>query len=142
MVEECPRIEPNLSTECTASTVETTVETTGILSSKGELGGYGGKEGGEPAGALDPGWARALSSRASCTLGRCAYANPDGRPNRYLGAMGCDGYHASRSTDADGRVTVRWGLCPRHREWWRRERIRQNAAKVVRMPHAGLGPER
>src|SRR5215471_5025679 len=29
MVEECPRIEPDLSTECTGSTVETTVETDG-----------------------------------------------------------------------------------------------------------------
>lgn len=95
-----------------------------------------------PAGALNPAWARALHSAASCALGRCAYADPAKRPNRWMAAQGCDGYHASEHIDPDGRVTVRWYLCPRHVEWWRQERIRVNAAKVVRLPHAGLGPER
>src|SRR5262245_32992903 len=92
-------------------------------------GGSGGEER-KPLprdpGALEPGWAHALESAAWCKLGRCAYANPEWRsPDRYLAATGCDGYQASRSAEADGRVTVRWGHCPRHREWWRHERVRR-----------------
>lgn len=92
--------------------------------------------------AIEPSWARALHSQAACALGRCAYADPTKRPNRSVGAQGCDGYHATRTAEPDGRVTVRWGLCTRHREWWRLERIRVAAAKAPRAPHPGLGPER
>jgi len=137
-----------LSTLSTPPTVRTTVETeedTSILNldprraREEVLGGSGGEEG-EPsaaAGAVDASWARAESSRAYCKLGRCGYANLDraGGPDRYLSAIGCDGYHASRSTDADGRVTVRWDLCPRHRAWWRAERSRRAAER----PRAGGG---
>ena len=134
MVDEGPVIGREFSTLSTPSTVETTVEAPGdltILPRKAreeKQGGCGGGEEKPPAGAIAPGWARALSSSASCTLGRCAYADPAKPPNRYLGAIGCDGYHASRSTDGE-LVTVRWGLCPRHREWWRLERIRRSARK-------------
>jgi hypothetical protein len=153
MVDVAEPIGEELSTLSTAPTVRTTVQTDeesrdSFLDPRRareeKQGGCGGKEGKppEPPGALDPGWARALSSRTSCTLGRCAYADPTKRPSRYLAAIGCDGYHASRSTDTDGRVTVRWGLCPRHREWWRLERLRVAGAKARPSPHPGLGPER
>jgi hypothetical protein len=147
MVEEGPVIGRELSTLSTPSTVETTVEASGTLTTarEREQEGCGGKEGKppEPIGPLEPSWARALHSHAACALGRCAYANPEQRPNRYVGANGCDGYHASRTTDTDGRVTVRWGLCPRHREWWRHEQRRKRAAAVPKPgPHPGLGPER
>src|SRR5215831_5646863 len=66
------------------------------------------------AGAVDAGWAHALSSRASCQLGRCAYADPTMPRNSHFAGTGCDGYHASRHDEPDGRVTIRWGLCPRH----------------------------
>ena len=130
-----------LSTLSTPPTVRTSVETDDTTriqnldprrAREGILGGSGGEEG-KPSGgaeAVDPAWARALSSRSWCQLGRCAYADLERRaPDRYLAAIGCDGYHASRSEDGDGRVTVRWGLCPRHREWWRHERLRRAAAK-------------
>jgi len=95
-----------------------------------EQGGSGGEEERKPLprdpGALEPGWAHALESRAWCKLGRCAYANLESRsPDRYLAATGCDGYQASRTEDPDGVVTVRWGHCPRHREWWQHERVRR-----------------
>jgi hypothetical protein len=138
-----------LSTLSTAPTVRTTVETDDKSRDSPAPGGLGkieGPGGKEPSGPLEPGWARALASRASCALGHCAYANPDGRPNRSVGANGCDGYHATRSTESDGRVIMRWGLCPRHVEWWRRERIREQSRKRGAMlksgPHPGLGPER
>ena len=131
-----------LSTLSTPPTVRTSVEASeqanasssgpGIHAREEKQGGSGGEEG-KPSGgaeAVDPAWARALSSRSWCQLGRCAYADLERRgPDRYLAAIGCDGYHASRTEDGDGRVTVRWGLCPRHREWWRRERVRRAAGK-------------
>ena len=104
----------------------------GIPDLGSKLGKGGESEGGKPTGAeaVDPAWARALSSRASCQLGRCAYANLERRgPDRYQAAIGCDGYQASRTTEPDGRVTIRWGLCARHREWWRLERIRRAAER-------------
>jgi hypothetical protein len=122
-----------LSTLSTPPTVRTLVQTTGGVTTPRdptEERTRGESEGGErekPAnesGPLDAGWARALSSRASCATGRCAYADPAKPPNKYLGAVGCDGYHATRTLD-DGRPTVRWGLCPRHREWWRLQRMRR-----------------
>ena len=136
MVDEGPVIGRELSTVSTPPTVRTTVETSGDLTILGprrareeKQGGCGGEEGNPlEAAAVDPAWARALSSRASCQVGRCAYADPAKAPNRYLAAIGCDGYHASRSSDGE-RVTVRWGLCPRHREWWRQDRIRRSARK-------------
>jgi hypothetical protein len=136
MVDEGQGIGRELSTVSTPPTVGTTVETSEDLTildprraREEKQGGCGGGEGKPPeAAAVDPAWARALSSQASCQVGRCAYTDPAKAPNRYLGAIGCDGYHASRSTEGE-RVTVRWGLCPRHREWWRLERIRRSAAR-------------
>jgi len=138
-----PQSASELPTLSTPPTVRTTVEAdeeSRILNldprraREEKQGGSGGGEG-EPnaAGALDAGWARALSARSYCKLGRCAYANLDRRgPDRYLAAIGCDGYQASQSTDPDGRVTVRWGLCPRHREWWRLERIRRAGERATK----------
>jgi len=82
--------------------------------------------------AVEPGWAHALTSRASCQLGRCAFVDPTGPRNSHFAGTGCDGYHASRHDEPDGRVTIRWGLCPRHREWWRLERIRRGAQRAER----------
>lgn len=154
MAEESEAVVRELSTLSTPPTVRTSVETDNrrtILEPSASASARetrGESEGGKKpsadaaTGALDPAWARALHSRAACAIGHCAYADPTKRPNRHIGSQGCDGYQASRSTEPDGRVTVRWGLCPRHQEWWRLERIRQRAAKVVRMPHPGIGPER
>lgn len=136
MVEEGLGIDRELSTLSTPPTVGSTSETPGTLTilprtaREEKQGGCGGEEGkpSADAGPLDAAWARALSSRAACSLGRCAYADPAKPPNKYLGAVGCDGYHASRTLD-DGRPTVRWGLCPRHRAWWKVERMRRAAAK-------------
>lgn len=144
MVEECLQREPEYSTQSTAPTVRTSEETEALsrdLSPRRAREGEDSK-GGEPNGPIDSAWARALFSAEACKRGVCAYRNPDMWRSGWAAANGCDGYHASRSTDADGRETVRWGLCPRHREWWRRERLRQSAAKVARSPHPGLGPER
>lgn len=132
MVDEGPGIERELPTVCTPSTVETTVEASRTLTIvEGKKGECEGERRGPP-GALEPGWARSLSSRASCQLGRCAYADPAKPANRYLAAVGCDGYHASRSLDTDGRPMIRWGLCPRHREWWRVDRMRRAAGKAAK----------
>ncbi len=125
-------IEPELSTLSTAPTVRTSVETNAIskiLEQEEEKSGEceGGKKG-EPS-AVEPGWARALSSIAWCRLGRCAFADPTKPSDRYLAAIGCDGYHASRHVEPDGRVTVRWYLCARHRDWWKLERTRRAAAR-------------
>src|SRR5215467_11306693 len=141
-----PKSTEELSTLSTPPTVRTTVETddtTRILEPRNlgareeVLGGSGGEEEKPDAatGAIDAAWARAESARAYCKLGRCAYANLERRgPDRYLAAIGCDGYHASRTAEPDGRVTVRWGLCPRQREWWRLERIRRAAERPVEKP--------
>jgi len=126
-----------LSTPPTGSLVEKDDNTRNleprILGAREEKqGGSGGEEEKPDAatGAIDAGWARAESARAYCKLGRCAYANLERRgPDRYLAAIGCDGYHASRTAEPDGRLTVRWGLCPRQREWWRLERIRRSAER-------------
>ena len=143
MVECDGPFEEELSTLSTPPTVGITIETNAVSrdlkpsprrAREEILGGSGGEEG-KPnaADAVDPAWARALHSHAACQLGRCAYAKLDWRgPDRSLGANGCDGYQASRTEDADGRVTIRWGLCPRHREWWRLERIRRAADRKER----------
>ena len=133
MVDEAGPVAGELSTLSTPSTKipEASGEVITSLPRRAreeKQGGCGGEEGkpSNESGPLDAGWARALSSRASCSVGRCAYADPTKPANKYLGAIGCDGYHASRTLD-DGRPTVRWGLCPRHREWWRLQRMRRAA---------------
>lgn len=131
---------PELRTESTGTTVGHTVEASGEAnaSSSGSALSYvpsssEGGSGGEETSAVNPAWARALHSRAACQLGRCAYADPTRRPDRHIiGLGGCDGYHANEHIDAEGVVTVRWYLCPRHREWWRHERQRVAAAKRER----------
>ncbi len=138
MSDEARSVGEELSTLSTPPTVGTTVETDDTTriqnldprrAREGILGGSGGEEGKPGAGPVDAVWAKALDRRAACERGVCAYVNPDGRRNDALGARGCDGYAASRGTDADGRPLVRWGLCPRHRAWWKAERIRVAAAK-------------
>ena len=78
---------------------------------------------------MDNGWARALASAEWCRRGACAFANPEAPRNGHVAAVGCDGYHASRHTEPDGRVTVRWFLCARHREWWRHQRQRRTRSR-------------
>ena len=124
-----------LSTLSTPPTGRTLVEASGGVTTPREPTEEktrGESEGGErekPPDAVAPAWARALSSRTSCALGRCGYADPAKPPNRHLAAIGCDGYHATEHVDADGRATVRWYLCPRHRAWWKLERMRRAAGK-------------
>ncbi len=79
---------------------------------------------------MSPAWAHALRARTACVLGRCKYSDPGAPPNFHAGAMGCDGYHATEHMDADGRSTVRWYLCPRHRAWWAAERRRRAARRA------------
>jgi len=90
-----------------------------------EEGEYEGEKPSGAAAAVDNGWARALASAEWCQRGACAFANPEAPRNGHVAAVGCDGYHASRHTEPDGRVTVRWFLCARHREWWRHQRDRR-----------------
>ena len=85
----------------------------------------GESEGGKPEAAVDAGWQRALWSAEQCRRGVCGFANPDGPRNGHTAAIGCDGYHANRRSEPDGRVTVRWYLCARHRAWWRNQRARR-----------------
>lgn len=125
-----------LFTVCTPPTDRISVETPGESTSlfqkpreEKQGGSGGGEEKPSDSGPLDAGWARALHSAAACKVGRCGYRDPAKPPNKYLAAIGCDGYHATRALDPDGRPEVRWGLCPRHREWWKLERIRRAAAK-------------
>jgi len=74
---------------------------------------------------VDNGWARALASVEWCRRGVCAFLDPAAPRNGHSAAVGCDGYHASRHTEPDGRTVVRWYLCARHREWWRHQQQRR-----------------
>jgi len=118
-----------LSTLSTAPTVGTTEEKTGevVTSRQGEKGE---SEGGKGAAAVDASWARALASVEACRRGICAYKNPEAPRDGRAAANGCDGYHASRGIESDGRPVVRWSLCPRHRVWWVAERKRRAARRA------------
>src|SRR5262245_3967591 len=129
------QIGPELSTLSTPPTVRTSVETEEQANASSSGSGPGipareGGSGGEPFGAVDTAWARALFSAEACKRGVCAYRDPEASRNGSAAANGCDGYHASRGVDVDGRPVVRWGLCPRHRAWWVRERVRRAAMRA------------
>jgi len=121
-----------LSTLSPSPTVRSSVEASGGVETPrqvetGEKGGVGGEKG---AAAVDAPWARALASAEACRRGVCAYRNPEAPRDGRAAAAGCDGYHASRGLDPDGRPLVRWNLCPRHRAWWIAERRRRAARRA------------
>ena len=87
-------------------------------------------EKGKPSGPVDNAWARALVSAEACRRGVCAYGDPEAPRNGQMAARGCDGYHASRGLEPDGRPVVRWFLCARHRAWWVAERRRRAARRA------------
>src|SRR5262245_56624002 len=124
-----------LSTLSTPPTVRSTVETeeqaNASYSGQGSLQGSGGEAaGGKPSGPVDNAWARALLSTEACKRGVCAYKNAEAPRDGQAAARGCDGYHASRGFDLDGRPVVRWFLCARHRAWWVAERRRRAARRA------------
>jgi len=122
-----------LSTVSTAPTVRSSVEDpeqanasssgSGASTSKAREEGESERE--KPSGPVENAWARALLSAEACKRGVCAYGNPEAPRNGQMAARGCDGYHASRGIEPDGRPVVRWNLCPRHRAWWVAERKRR-----------------
>jgi len=107
------------------SSVETEEQANASLPDLGKARERGESEGREPSGPVDNAWARALASIEACRRGVCAYRNPEAPRDGRAAANGCDGYHASRGLEPDGRPVVRWSLCPRHRVWWVAERMRR-----------------
>ena len=127
-----------LSTVSTPPTVRSSVETeeqanassSGSGASTSKAREEGESEGRKPSGPVDNAWARALLSTEACKRGVCAYKNAEAPRDGQAAARGCDGYHASRGFDLDGRPVVRWFLCARHRAWWVAERRRRAARRA------------
>ncbi len=138
MVDDGRQIGEELSTVSTPPTVRSSVEDpeqanasfSGSGASTSKARERGESEGREPSGAVDTAWARALMSAEACRRGVCGYKNAEGPRDGRAAAVGCDGYHASRGLDPDGRPVVRWNLCPRHRAWWVAERKRRAARRA------------
>ncbi len=130
-----PVIGGELSTVSTAPTVRSSVEDPEQANASFSGLGSSAREEGEserekPCGPVDNAWARALASAEACRRGVCAYKNAEGPRDGRAAANGCDGYHASRGLEPDGRPVVRWNLCARHRAWWVAERKRRAARRA------------